>query len=87
MDKGEFVSRSEAETTTLGELCDRYLAEVSPSKRGAESEGHRLRMIMRHPLARRFVAGIRGVDIARWRDERLRQVTSGTVKRDLVKTD
>ena len=52
MDKGEFVSRSEAETT--------------------------------HPLARRFVAGIRGVDIARWRDERLRQVTSGTVKRDLV---
>jgi len=25
---------------------------------------------MRHPLARRFVAGIRGVDIARWREAR-----------------
>ena len=40
--------------------------------------------MMRHPLARRFVASVRGVDIARWRDERLRKVTPATVKRDLV---
>jgi len=39
---------------------------------------------MRLPLARRFVASIRGVDIARFRDERLRKVTPSTVKRDLV---
>ncbi len=40
--------------------------------------------MMRHPLARRFVAGVRGVDIAHWRDERLCKVTPATVKRDLV---
>ncbi len=39
---------------------------------------------MRHPLAQRFVAGIRGVDIARYRDERLREVSPATVKRTLV---
>ncbi|MFC1681793.1 integrase [Pseudomonadota bacterium] len=84
IDKGVFVSRAEAETTTLNELLDRYLAEVTPSKKGAAPETNRLRAFMRHPLARCFVAGIRGVDMARFRDERLREVTSATVKRDLV---
>ena len=84
MDTGAFVSRVEAESTTLHELLERYLDEVTPLKKGAEPETNRLRAMMRHPLARRFVAGIRGVDIARWRDERLRKVSPATVKRDLV---
>ena len=84
MDKGAFVSRAEAESTTLKELFERYLEEVTPLKKGAEPESNRLRLMMRHPLARRFVAGIRGVDIAGWRDERLRKVTPATVKQDLV---
>ncbi len=84
MDKGVFVSRAEAESTTLKELFERYLAEVTPRKKGAASETNRLRALMRLPLARRYVAGIRGIDIARFRDERLRKVTPSTVKRDLV---
>ena len=39
---------------------------------------------MRHPLAQRYVAGIRGMDIARFRDERLRKVSSASAKKDLV---
>ena len=36
MDRGIFVSRVEAESTTLGELLERYyLQEVTPLKRGA----------------------------------------------------
>jgi integrase len=84
MDQGVFVSRAEAESTTLKELSERYLAEITPRKKGAASETNRLRALMRLPLARRYVAGIRGVDIARYRDERLRKVTPSTVKRDLV---
>lgn len=84
MDAGAFVSRAEAESTTLHDLLERYLEEVTPLKKGAEPETNRLRAMMRHPLARRFVAGIRGMDIARWRDERLRKVAPATVKRDLV---
>ena len=84
MDKGVFISRAEAESTTLKELLERYLVEVTPLKKGAAAETNRLRVFMRHPLAGRFVAGIRGVDIARARDERLQKVSSSTVKRDLV---
>ncbi|HEC13317.1 MAG TPA: site-specific integrase [Acidiferrobacteraceae bacterium] len=84
MDKGMFVSRAEAESTTLKELLERYLVEVTPLKKGAEPETNRLRAFMRHPLARRFVAGIRGIDMARFRDERLQKVSPSTVKRDLV---
>jgi len=84
MDQGVFISRAEAESTTLKELFERYLAEITPRKKGAASETNRLLALMRLPLARRFVAGIRGMDIARFRDERLRKVTSSTVKRDLV---
>lgn len=84
MDKGVFVSRAEAESTTLKELLERYLDEITPLKKGAASETNRLRALMRLPLARRFIASIRGVDIARFRDERLRKVTPSTVKRDLV---
>jgi hypothetical protein len=32
MDKGAFVSRAEAESTTLRELLERYLEEVTPLK-------------------------------------------------------
>jgi integrase len=84
MDKGMFVSRAEAESTTLKELIQRYLEEVTPLKKGAAPETIRLQAFMRHPLAQRFVAGIRGVDIARYRDERLREVSPATVKRTLV---
>ena len=79
-----FETRAEAESTTLKELLERYLEEVTPLKKGAEPETNRLRLMMRHPLACRLVAGVRGVDVARWRDERLRKVTPATVKRDLV---
>lgn len=84
MDRGVFVSRAEAESTTLRELLERYLEEVTPGKKGAAPEAARIRALLRWPLAQRIVAGIRGVDIARYRDERLRQVSPGTVKRDLV---
>jgi len=84
MDKGVFVSRAEAESTTLKELLERYLVEVTPLKKGAAPETNRLWAFMRLPLARRFVAGVRGVDMARFREERLQKVSSSTVKRDLV---
>lgn len=84
MDQRRFVSRVEAETTTLKELLERYLEQVTPLKKGAAAEATRLRAMLRHPLARRFVGTLRGVDLARYRDERLRQVLPATVKRDLV---
>ena len=84
MDEGVFVSHREAESTTLGELLERYLEEVTPKKKGADLEIYRIRALLRHPLAARFLASIRVADIASYRDERLKVVASATVKRDLV---
>lgn len=83
MDQGVFQSRKEAESTTLSELLERYLSERTPKKRGAEPEACRIRALMRHPLAKRYVASIRCTDIAQYRDERLRKVSSGSVRREL----
>lgn len=84
MDQGRFVSRIEAETTTLKELLERYLEEVTPLKKGASAETARIHALLRHSLAQRFVGSIHGADIARYRNERLKKVQPATVKRDLV---
>ncbi len=43
MDRGVFVSRVEAECTTLAELLDRYENEITPQKRGAAMERSHLK--------------------------------------------
>jgi integrase len=48
MDKGVFISRAEAESTTLKELLERYLDEITPLKKGAASETNRLRALPRN---------------------------------------
>ncbi len=84
MDQGMFESRKEAESTTLGELLERYLRERTPKKKGAEPEACRIGALKRHPLAKRYVASVRSTDIAQYRDERLKKVSSGSVRRELT---
>lgn len=84
MDQGLFVSRNEAENTTVGELLNRYLVECTPHKKGAGPEACRIRAMLRHHLAKRFIGTVRGVDMARYRDERLKSVTAGSVRRELT---
>lgn len=83
MDAGHWVDRSEAERTTLGELLDRYGGEVSSTKRGADVEQHRIKVVQRSSLAKYSIAAITAQMIAAWRDSRLKEVSSGTVRRDL----
>ena len=59
MDKGVFISRAEAESTTLKELFERYLAEITPRKKGAASETNRLRTLMRLPTTDRVTDACR----------------------------
>src|SRR5688500_12176540 len=64
---GELVDLAEAKRTTLGEALQRYLEEVTPTKRGHVQERNRIRSWLRDPLASRSLASIRSVDIAEWR--------------------
>jgi integrase len=71
MDGGTFVSRAEAETTTLKEALQRYLSEITPFKKGARQENDRIKVWMSHDLASRYLANLRSVDFAQYRDQKL----------------
>lgn len=83
MDRGLYVSRTKAESTTLKDVIERYIAEVCPTKRGGLDEAIRLCATCRTKLAKLSMAVIAAKDVAAYRDERLRQVKPGTVIREL----
>lgn len=72
------------ETTTLGELLERYQREVSPTKRGAVQEIQRLDVLRRHELAYRSLVGLSPQDITLFRDERLKCVAPSTAVREMA---
>ncbi len=71
MDRGVFIDRSEAEATTLSEALQRYLGEVTVTKKGAREESLKIGKLIRHPISTRFIANIRPSDMAAFRDEML----------------
>ena len=84
IDKGQFVNIHEAQRTTFSEVIERYLAEVTPSMKGAADDTIRLKAIMRRPIARWSMANLSAARIAAYRDERLKEVGPGTVIRELA---
>ena len=84
IDKGLFASINEAQRNTLGDLIARYLAEVTPTMKGAAEDTIRLKAIMRKPIARWSMANLSAARIAAYRDERLQVVSAGTVIRELA---
>jgi integrase len=84
IDKGQFVNTTEAQRTTLGDLIERYLTEVTPTMKGASEDTIRLKAIMRKQIAHWSMANLTATRIAAYRDERLIQVSAGTVIRELA---
>ena len=83
--RGVFVSRAEAERTTLTEALDRYEREVTPHKKSAYDERYKLKAWRTSNLSRRSLASIQGKDLAAWRDAEIRRGSSAsTVRRKLA---
>lgn len=72
IDRGVFVSRVEAESTTLAEALARYAREISPGKKSHTRELSLLRTWSKTPLSARYMAAVRSADIAKLRDEWLK---------------
>ena len=82
-DRGVFVDRTEGERTTIGELIDRYLVEITPGKKSANRELLRLKGLKRH-FGAYSAASLRSNHIAEYRDQRLQSGLAGaTVVKDL----
>ena len=85
MDRGVFVSRVEAERTTLADALDRYIREIIPLKKQSVRETNRAWMLQRTPLSKRFLASIQGKDIADFRDARVQSgAGANTIRLDLA---
>lgn len=84
MDKGSYINTSLAERTTFSELILRYLQEVTPRTKSAKEDGFRLRALVRKPIAKYSMIALTPSRIAEYRDIRLKEVSAGTVLRELA---
>ena len=84
IDRGVFISRSEAERTTLYDALQRYVDEYIPKLAQVYKETMRARALQRRSLSSRFLASIRAKDIAEFIKEREAEGVSGnTIRLDI----
>ncbi|EKN3468283.1 site-specific integrase [Yersinia enterocolitica] len=83
MARGVWLSRSESESTTLYDSLVRYENEIVANKKGAVQDRSIIRIFKRQPLARCYMASIRSADVAKLRDEWLKDYAPATVLRRL----
>jgi len=82
---GAFVSRAEADNTTLARPSARYGREVSAGKRGAVQEFSVISALSSGPLGPRALGSLQGKDLAEYRDTLLAEDYSPiTIKRRLA---
>lgn len=84
MARGVWLSRSEAESTTLYETLTRYEKEIVPDKKGAVQDRSLVRILKGTQLAKSYMASIRSADVAKLRDEWLKIYAPATVLRRLA---
>ena len=84
MDKGQFIDTQEAQRTTLRELIVRYIQEVTPTMKSVTEDTYRLKALSRRSLANWSLANLSAAKIAAYRDQRLKEVSEGTVIRELA---
>lgn len=84
IDRGTYTSPTESHRVTLRELIDRYIDEVVPSMKSAEADTIRLRALQRRPICSFSLATLTPARVAQHRDDRLKQVSAGTVIRELA---
>ena len=79
-----FVDRREAEKNTLAEVLKRYQKEITPNKKSAAIESVKIDVLLRDTaLVGLKMTAITSAEVAKWRDRRLREVTGGTVNREI----
>ncbi len=68
----------------MGDVIARYLVEVTPTMKGAAEDTIRLKAMKRKAIARWSMANLSAARIAAFRDERLMEVSGGTVIPELA---
>lgn len=72
MIRGTFIARTDSEKVTFGDLVDRYLREVTPSKKNWKSETEIMSKI-KEKFGQHALVAIQSKEIAEYRDELLQK--------------
>ena len=67
---------------TVGDVLDEYELKVSPTKRGYEWERKRIKVLKTYKIASVRLSDLDATHVAKWRDERLEDVSGSSVCRD-----
>ncbi len=84
LDLGAIDQSSKFKDVTLATLLDRYQSEITPTKRSCISQTFHIRQIKRHFISKIPVLKIKSEQIARFRDDRLSEVSQATVRKELI---
>lgn len=84
MDRGTYVSLTEAQRVTLADVIDRFIREVLPGMKSAKDDRIRLAALKARPIAKYSMATLTAARVATYRDERLAEVKPDTVIRELA---
>lgn len=85
MDRGVYVSRKEAEGTTLNEALQRFIDEYIPTLKMVANETRRAKALQKRKVAKMFLATIRAKHIAEFIKEREEEgVKPNTIRLDLA---
>tara|TARA_B100000676_G_scaffold288539_1_gene320181 strand:+ start:439 stop:1221 length:783 start_codon:yes stop_codon:yes gene_type:complete len=85
-DPERFLAKERSEDyqlRTLGDLLRRYGREFTPRKKGRDKEKYRLRILQRSALSVVSLDNLKPHHITRFREDRLKEVSAGTVLKDL----
>jgi integrase len=85
-DPEKFLSEQvsgDLQLVTLGDLLRKYGEEVTPTKKGRDKEKFRLRILQRSLLSGVSLRNLKSHHVTRFREDRLKEVSSGTVLKDL----
>jgi integrase len=85
MDRGVFVSRREAESSTFREVIERFKEEYIPKYAHPTKEKSRLNHLLNYPLAEQFMASIKAKHLIEYRKTREAEgVGTHTIRLDLA---
>ena len=84
MNRGVFNDISQSEALTLRVGLVRYLAEVTPSKKGFEAETYKIKAMLRESFVQKTFATFRQSDAAKYRDELVKAgLSASTIRKNL----
>jgi integrase len=78
------IDKAPPDRVTLGDLLTKYRDTITPRKRSASTELLRIGAMLRNPISLCAVAYLTNVQAAEWRDRRLTEVSSPTVRREMT---